>query len=435
MTTSLAAPEKRMVLPSDQEASGRTLAEEEIELVSQAIRSGTLTSTKGDFVKTLESRFAVQLGVRHGYACASGTAAIHTAIAALNPEPGDEVVTSPITDMGALTPILYQGAIPVFADVDPLTYNITAETIEPRLSARTKAIVVTHLFGNPADMGPIMNLARARGIPVIEDCAQAFLARHDEQLVGTFGAIGCFSLQQGKHMTTGEGGLVVTNDAALARRMYLYINKAWGYGDPSPDHYFLALNYRLSELQGAVGVAQLEKLEGVVKSRIVRANQLTRRLWDLPGIETPRVHPLNKHTYWKYCLRVDAGVIAGGAGGLAQLLKEKGIASSPRYIQKPAFRCEIFEKQRTFGDSRWPFTLARPEALDYARSRYPGTFEALDGVLVLPWNERYTDEHVNYIASSIREAVAVGHRPLAIDSRQPMADSRKPKADLSGGNS
>src|SRR5205823_1983438 len=131
MTTSLMAPEKRMVLPSDQEASGRTLADEELELLAQAIRSGTLTSTKGNFVKTLESQFAALLGVSHGHACASGTAAIHTAIAALNPEPGDEVVTSPITDMGALSPILYQGAIPVFADVDPLTYNFTAETIEP----------------------------------------------------------------------------------------------------------------------------------------------------------------------------------------------------------------------------------------------------------------------------------------------------------------
>jgi perosamine synthetase len=406
MSATALAPQQLIVLPSDQDATGRTLGEEELALLSEAIASGTLTSTKGQFVKTLESRFAKTLGVGHVHACASGTAAIHTAIAAVNPEPGDEVVTSPITDMGALTPILYQGAIPVFADVDPLTYNLTAATIEPCLSPRTKAIVVTHLFGNPADMGPIMDLARARGIPVIEDCAQAFLARHDGRLVGTFGAVACFSLQQGKHMTTGEGGLVATDDPELARRMFLFINKAWGYGDPNPDHYFLALNYRLSELQGAVAVAQLGKLEEVVKARVARADQLTRKLWGLPGIETPRVHPLNSHTYWKYCLRVDGEIVAGGAPGLARLLKEKGIASAPRYIQKPAFQCEIFEKQRTFGASRWPFTLARPEAVSYERERFPGAFEALEGVLVLPWNERYTDLHVNYIASSVREAAA-----------------------------
>jgi perosamine synthetase len=154
-----------LTLPSDHEASGRTLGDEEIALVSEAIRRGTLTSTRGTFVKTFERRFADRLGVKHAYACASGTAAVHVAVAAIDPEPGDEIVTSPITDMGALTPILYQGAIPVFADVDPATLNITAATIEPRLSGRTRAIVVTHLFGNPCEMGEIMALARARGIP------------------------------------------------------------------------------------------------------------------------------------------------------------------------------------------------------------------------------------------------------------------------------
>lgn len=394
-----------LTLPSDQDASGRTLGAEEIALVTEAIRTGTLTSTKGTFVKTLEQRFADVLGVQHAHACASGTAAVHTAIAAIDPEPGDEIITSPITDMGALAPILYQGAIPVFADVDPDTLNVTVATIEPRLSARTRAIVVTHLFGNPCEMSEIMTLARARDIPVIEDCAQAFLARHDGRPVGTLGAIGCFSLQQGKHVTTGEGGLVVTNDDALARRMFLFINKAWGYGDAHPDHYFLALNYRLSELQGAVAVAQMAKLYGVVDNRIAAAEKLTGKLGGLHGIDVPRVAPEGVHVYWKYCLQVDGAVVSDGAVGLGRLLKERGIASAPRYIQKPAFMCEIFQQQRTFGSSRYPFTLARPEALDYDRSRFPGTFRGLERVLVLPWNELYTDDHVAYIAHSIHEAV------------------------------
>jgi perosamine synthetase len=394
-----------MTLPSDQDASGRTLGCEEIEMLAEAIRSGTLTSTKGTFVRTLETRFANLLGVKHALACASGTAAVHTAVAAINPDPGDEIVTTAITDMGALTPILYQGAIPVFAEVDPRSWNVTAKTIEPCLSERTRAIVVTHLFGNPCDMGEIMELARARNIPVIEDCAQAYLARWGGRFVGTIGTIGCFSLQQGKHMTTGEGGIVTTNDDALARRMFLFINKAWGYGDPKPDHYFLAPNYRLSELQGAVAVAQLAKLQGVAESRIVMAERLTQQLSEIEGIETPWVSPGSVHTYWKYCLRVDGTVIAEGAVGLARRLKEKGIASAPRYIQKPAFMCEIFQKQRTFGNSNYPFNLARPEAVDYDRARFPLTFEALEKILVLPWNERYTEEHVDYIAGAIWEAV------------------------------
>jgi dTDP-4-amino-4,6-dideoxygalactose transaminase len=405
MSTAVMASERRLTLPSDQDASGRTLGREEIALVCEAIRSGTLTSTKGNFVKTLETHFAKLLGVANATACASGTAAIHTAIAAIDPEPGDEIITSPITDMGALTPILYQSAIPVFADVEPRTCNVTARTIEARLSPKTKAIVVTHLFGNPCEMADIMALARSRNLPVIEDCAQSFLAKSGGKYVGTIGAIGCFSLQQGKHITTGEGGLVTTDDPALARRMFLFVNKAWGYGDQNPDHYFLAPNYRLSELQGAVAVAQLEKLEDVARQRTATAEKLTSMLAGLPGIETPWVHPDNTHTYWKYCLRVDGQIIAGGSAGLGKLLKEQGIACAPRYIQKPAFMCEIFQKQRTFGNSRFPFTLARPEAVNYDRSRFPGTFDALEGILVLPWNERYTDEHLDYLADAIHAAV------------------------------
>jgi dTDP-4-amino-4,6-dideoxygalactose transaminase len=406
MVNMMPAPQALLKLPSDQDASGRTLGEEEIAFVTEAIRSGTLTSTKGTFVKALERKFAELLGVKYAYACSSGSAAVHTAIAAIDPEPGDEIITTSITDMGALTPILYQGAIPRFADVDPATWNVTAETIEPCLSDRTKAIIVTHLFGNPCNMAEIKALADARGIPVIEDTAQAFLAEHQGQYAGTMGALGCFSLQQGKHITTGEGGLVVTNDDALARRMFLYINKAFGYGDPKPDHYFIALNYRMSELTGAVALAQLDKLKAVVERRRAAAAQLTERLQGIPGVATPYCDPRNTHVYWKYCLRVDSRLIAEGAVGLAKKLKEeKGIFSAPRYIQKPAFQCEIFEKQQTFGNSRFPFTLAAPEALDYSRDRFPGTFAGLEQVLVLPWNEAYTDEHIQYIADAIHQAV------------------------------
>ncbi len=394
-----------MQLPSDQDSTGRTLGAEELDLLRQVIESGTLTSTKGQFVKTLESEFAKKLGAKHAFACASGTAAIHCAVAAINPEPGDEIITTSITDMGGLTPIIYQGAVPVFADVDPETYNVTARTIEKVISERTKAIIVTHLFGNPCDMAAIQELAKKHNIPVIEDCAQAFLTTYREENVGTIGDIGCFSLQQGKHITTGEGGLVVTNDDKLARHMFLYINKAWGYGDEKPDHYFAALNYRMSELQGAVAVAQLEKLEDVVASRTRLADALTTRISGLAGVSTPTVTPDSTHTYWKYCLNIDADVIEGGAVGLGAALREKGIACAPRYIQKPAFECQVIRDQVTFGTSRWPFSLARPEAVDYSRERYEGTYKALQHVLVLPFNECYTDEHVEYLAAEIREAV------------------------------
>ena len=396
---------KPITLPSDADITGRDFGAEELALLREVIDSGTLNCTKGTQVKALEKAFAERFGVPHARAVTSGTAACHTAIAAIDPEPGDEIITTSVTDMGALTPILYQGAIPVFADVDPVTCNVTARTIEERLGDRTKAIIVTHLFGSPCDMTSIMAIADSRGIPVIEDCAQSFMAEHRGRKVGTFGAVGCFSLQQGKHITTGEGGLVVSNDPAIARRLFLHINKAWGYGDEKPDHYFLALNYRMNEITGAVAVAQLGKLREVAALRVASAARLTEMLEGLPGITTPPVPKGDVHTFWKYCPIVDPEVIQGGSPGLGAALKDFDIPSAPRYIQKPSFMCQIFREQRTFGSSRWPFTLARPEAVDYDPAKFPGTMRGLERILVLPWNEKYTDDHVDFIADAIRGSV------------------------------
>lgn len=405
MKRSPSLQEAAIILPSNENVSGRTLGDEEITLLTVAIRSGMLARTKGAFVKALEKRFAEIIGVRFAIACSSGTAAIHSAIAAIDPSPGDEIITTSITDMGALMPIIYQSAIPVFADVDPETCNVTANTIEARLSERTRAIIVTHMFGNPCDMTEIMRLAESHNIPVIEDCSHSYLSRHQGAITGSIGAIGCFSLYQGNHITTGEGGLITTNDETLARRMAMFGNKGGGQKEAETNHSFLALNYRMTELQGAVAVAQLPKLDAVVQSRIAAANKLTWRLKSLPGIEPPNVGPKNLQTYWKYCLRVDGQAISDGAAGLDRLLREKGILPATACLTEPAFMSEIFQKQRTFGDSRFPFTLARPEAVNYEPSNFNGTFEAVYSFLALPWNEHYRDDHIDYIADSIQNAV------------------------------
>ena len=313
-----------MQLPSDADRTGRDLGREELALLREVIESGTLNCTKGTQVKAFEHEFAARYGVPHARAVTSGTAAMHTAIAAIDPEPGDEIITTPITDMGAIAPILYQQAIPIFADVDPVSLNVTPEAVAVRITPRTRAIVATHLFGNPCDVLGIKRLADARGIPVIEDCAQAYLATVGGRLVGTIGAIGAFSLQQGKHMTTGEGGVVITADGGYARWMTLFSDKAWGYGDPRPDHYFLALNYRMTDLQGAVARAQLGKLAGVVARRQRAAERLTALLADVDGLVLPRALPGATHVYWKYPLIVDPAAVRGGADALGAALKARG---------------------------------------------------------------------------------------------------------------
>jgi dTDP-4-amino-4,6-dideoxygalactose transaminase len=398
-----AAPPLR--LPSDQDHTGRTLGDDELAALADVIASGTLTSTKGKYVTALEQAVADRLGVSYAVACSSGTAAVHGALAALDLEPGDEVITTSITDMGALAPILYQGAIPVFADVDETSLLITADTASAVLSDRTRAIVATHLFGAPCDLREFRALCEQRSIALIEDSAQAWLAESDGQLAGTVGALGCFSLQQGKHLTTGEGGVIVTNDAQLARRTRLWVNKAWPYGEPDPDHEFLALNARLSELQGAVGYAQFRKLDAMVDARAASASICVDAMADIPGVTAPKVRANDRHTYWKLAINVDPDVVPGGTTALGSELRLDGVASAPRYIQKPAFATRVFVEQRTFGSSRWPFTLARPDAVDYSPSRFPGTLRGLDRVLVLPWNERYGAVEAEQVAASVRTAV------------------------------
>jgi len=398
----------KMQLPSDGDISGRDLGDDELELVRQVLATGTLFSPKGKFVARLEKEFADRYGVRQAHACSSGSAAVHCAVAAINPNPGDEIITTPITDMGALTAILYQGAIPVFCDTDPDSYNVTAETIAPRITKRTRAVIVTHLFGVPCDMDPIMELCNARGIPVIEDCAQSFDATYKGRAVGTIGKIGCFSFQQGKHMTTGEGGMVISDDPDLARRMFLFINKAWGYGDKNADHYFLAPNYRINEITGAVALAQFAKLSSVVERRRVSASKFTAKIIDMEGILPQKRPPHCEPVYWKYCVNIDESLAGRSLTDIGSHLRAAGIFAAPRYIGKPAFECQIFRDKVTFGTSSWPYTDASRAGLppvDHDRNNFPGAVKALSQVLVIPWNEFYTDAHVDYIADQLHAAV------------------------------
>lgn len=391
-------------IPSDQDASGRSFNGLELGNLERVLDSGTLFGPKGTFVKQLTTEFARWNGNSHGVACSSGTAAIHTALSALDIGPGDEVVTTGITDIGALTPILYQGGIPVFCDVDPLSGNVSVDSVRTVLSERTRAIIVTHLLGNPADITGILALANEHDIPVLEDCAQAFGATVGGHKVGTFGRIGTFSLQQGKHITSGEGGLIVTDDSDLARHMRLYVNKAWDYDAPG-DHDFLALNYRMTELEAAVAAGQLTRLDQNVVARRTNAKQMQGELADAPGIVFTSTVDGAEGSYWRVGLMVDPVVIPGGTDALAARLRTVDIPAASRYIKKPAFQTRLFNERKTLGDSTWPFTLARPEAVDYSPDRFPGTFEFLSRILVVPWNERLSMSHVSRISSAVIDSV------------------------------
>ena len=399
---------RSMTLPSDNDHTGRDLGREELALLREVIESGTLNSTRGTQVKAFERAFAARHGVPHARAVSSGTAAIHSAIAAIDPEPGDEIITTTVTDMGAIAPILFQQAIPIFADVDPVTLNVTAETVAARITPRTRAIIATHLFGNPCDVVGITRIAVARGIPVIEDCGHAYLATQHGQLVGTIGRIGVFSMAQSRHMTTGEGGTLITSDDDVARALTLFRDKGSAKGDPDPDHYLLALNYRMTELQGAVARAQLQKLTRAVRRRRRTAERLTEQLGELPGITLPEAMPGSTHVYWRYALIADPAIIRGGCDGLAMALRSRGVPCVPRFLRKLPFQWRMFTERKTYGRSRCPFSCRVRDGgseVVYDAADYPGTIRGLEQVLVLPWNEFYTDEHVRFIARAIEESV------------------------------
>ncbi len=386
------------------EPSGRAFGDEELALLAEVLRSGALNSTRGTLVRRLEQAFAARHDLPHAIACGSGSAAVHVAVAALGLEPGDEVVTTSITDMGAVMPILYEGALPAFCDVDPDTANVTAATIAARLTARTRAIVVTHLFGRPCDMGPILQLARERDLAVIEDCAQAVLARDRAGLVGTLGHLACYSFQQTKHMTTGEGGMVVTGSDALAARVRKLVNKGYGYGEAEPDHDLPALNQRMTELQAAVGLPQVARLDAIVAGRRAAAARLAAAIAAVPGVRLPPCPSGVLHAYWRVALSVDPDVVPGGPGALAAALAQQGFAAQPHYIKQPAYQCRALREWRRFAVTRAAYERAGRGPEPPAGSM-PGTERALARMLVLPWDERYQQRHVDCIA----QALAGGH--------------------------
>lgn len=190
----------------------------------RVLRSGMLSGVWGTEVKALEREFAAMMGALHAVACSSGTAALHLAVAAVDPAPGDEVIVPPISDMGTVLPVIAQNAVPVFADLDPATGCLDPADVRRRITSGTRAIIVVHLFGRAARVRELREIADEAGVMLIEDCAQAFLSRESDSgpLVGTIGHVGCFSFQQTKHITTGDGGIVVTNDQDLARSMSLF---------------------------------------------------------------------------------------------------------------------------------------------------------------------------------------------------------------------
>lgn len=390
-------------LPSVSNKSGRGFGAEEMANLKEVIDSGNLFRYGGKFVDKFERDFAALLGVKHATASTSGTSAIHVAVAAVNPNPGDEIITAPITDMGSLIGIMFQNAIPVFADLDPKTYTMLPESIEARITPKTQAILVVHLFGQSADMDPILEIAKKHNIKVIEDCCQAYLAEYKGRLVGTMGDIGCFSMQQSKHMAAGDGGITVTNDNVLGRRATLFADKGWPREPGARDYPFLGINYRMNELTGAVATAQVGKVESVVARRRKIAEAVTKGISDAPGVILPTVRENCKHSWWQYAITIDQSVLKCTPTEFGQALSKEGIPAGVGYIGKPIYMSPIFLETVTYGDSGCPFTCPHANKHDYKESDCPNTLEILKNIIIMPCNEFFTDKDVSDIIEGVQK--------------------------------
>jgi dTDP-4-amino-4,6-dideoxygalactose transaminase len=283
-----------------------------------------------------------------------------------------------------------QQCIPIFADVDPKTCNITAKTIEKQITKRTRAIIVVHLFGAPADMDPILKLARRHNLRVIEDASQSHFAEYKGRLVGTLGDIGCFSLQQSKQITTGDGGILITNNKDLYDRAVLFSDKAWPRTMMGQvrGHLFLGVNYRMNEITGAVALAQARKLKGIVRKRRNIARCLYEKLQYMEGIALTKILPDCLSSWWIFSFYLDKKKIKISPADFAKALTAEGINAGCGYIPMPLFDYPAIMDRKTFGTSHLPWSLPRARKnIVYDKKDFPGTMKALSELIVFSWCE------------------------------------------------
>jgi perosamine synthetase len=360
--------------------SDTDLGGNELRYVTECIQSNWISSA-GPFVGRFEREFSAAVGAQHGVACSSGTAALHLALAALGLGPGDEVVLPAFTMIATPNAVTYLGARPVLVDADPETWNLDPRRLEAALSPRTRAIVVVHTYGHPADMDPILEIASARGLAVVEDAAEAHGAVYRGRPVGGLADAAAFSFYGNKIVSTGEGGMVTSNRPELARSARGLRDMAF-----SEERHFwherLGFNYRMTNLQAAVGVAQTERLAELVARRRRHARMYAERLAGIPGLSLPPERADVVNVFWMYGVRVQRA-FGRSRDGLRAFLAERGIETRGFFVPihaQPIYR-DAFRGQR--------FPVA--EAL------------GRDG-FYLPSGPLLTEREIDWVAESIRAA-------------------------------
>jgi len=360
------------------------LAQRELEYVTECVRTGWISSA-GRFIEEFEEKWASYCGRRYGIAVSNGTVALQVAAASIELKPGDEVIMPTFTIISCALAVVYNGGVPVLVDCDPRTWCMDVDRVKSKITQRTRAIMPVHIYGHPVDMDPILDLAETHGLAVIEDAAEVhgaeYLSRRGTthpawRRCGSFGTLSCFSFYANKLITTGEGGMVLTDDPTLAEKTRSLRNLCF-QAHRRFYHEELGFNFRLTNLQAALGLAQMERIEEIIARKRWMGQEYNRRLAGLRGLQLPVEEPWARNVYWMY------GVVLSEETGMdatifAQRLKQHGIETRPFFLglhEQP-----VFHQRGLFVQERFPVTERIARQGLYFPSGLALTAEQLDEV-------------------------------------------------------
>ncbi len=380
--------------------------EPEQERLDAMLKQSSLFYWKGPQTKLLMERFRKICPMKYVATCSSGTAALHIAVIASGIGLGDEVITSPVTDIGTIIGILYQQAVPVFADLGANTYNLDVADVERRITPKTKAIIPVHLSGNPCDMNAFRALADRHKLILIEDSCQAWGARYRGQPIGTVGDLTCHSLQNSKQVTCGDGGIVGSNDERFGPLLQKLCTK--GCDRVKRDGFqsnMFATNYRMTEPQAAIAAAQLDRVESITSRRAHFGNLLSEKIAGIPGIEPHRVHPEDRATYYFYMFRMKPDAFRCDRRAFVKALVVEGVRAGAGYVRVPIYGEPAFQNHDFFA-GHWPVKEMGLTDMDFTKHKCPEAEAILETGIKMTIHEAMTDEYILGAAAAIRKVAS-----------------------------
>ena len=374
--------------------------DEEIALLSKAMRQKSLFYWKGPQTEALYEAFRAHYPLKHLFPCSSGTASLHVAVASMKLKPGSEIIMSPITDMGSVIGVLHQQLVPVFADIDPHTYNSDPASIREKITPKTGAIMAIHLSGNPCDMDAIMSIAHEHDLIVIEDAAQAWGARYRGTYVGLIGDYGCWSFNDFKHLSCGDGGMVGTNRDDIGAHLAKWGDKCYNRitNVRNPDE--LTHNYRMSEPLSAICIAQLGKHDDIIARRVRNDTLLNERLADTPGISIPQVHPADTHSYYNYIFRIKPNELTVTKAEFIAALQAEGVNANEGGTTETVYSYTLFQTHNFYAGT-WPARDLGLTTMDYTKVCCPIAETFFKERVHMPFNEAMTETYIEKVALAI----------------------------------